>query len=332
MIPGGFSSVADLKTAASTDPLIASHYQGFDIERAVIVIAPKSALLYASYRKGGNTYWTSRPIHIGAGETLATDGRNLIRARCGNRLSPRRRLPIEVRSPSEAELDAPEVSLPPAPAVTLPDSLTPVNALAFEIFPEPFPRNFAAIPTTTAPSPTPEELPAFGLLPISAPPAGLAPVQFLTSPAPLDFSAGSLVALTTIPVLVGFPFPPLQPPAFSFPIGASSSLPLTPVSLPAFPPPAILSVLPPTSPAAVPPVLDITVLPPAAPSTSARPSFTACPPSSGGDTVVTPAPEPAAAALLLLGIAMAAAVPIRRRPLRCFCGAGGLCRRRFPPG
>jgi hypothetical protein len=51
-------------------------------------------------------FWTAKPVTIKAGETVLCDGKNFIRARCGNRISERPMRPIRQNEPSEDELDA----------------------------------------------------------------------------------------------------------------------------------------------------------------------------------------------------------------------------------
>jgi len=57
-------------------------------------------------------YWTKNRMVIPAGETLLSDGENLARVRCGNRLSAIAAKPVAVTEPSTEELSTPEF-LPP---------------------------------------------------------------------------------------------------------------------------------------------------------------------------------------------------------------------------
>jgi hypothetical protein len=61
--------------------------------------------VYVSYRKGDDIYWTARKVMLQAGETLLTDGRNEMRARCANRISDVPRSPVEPHAPSPGALD-----------------------------------------------------------------------------------------------------------------------------------------------------------------------------------------------------------------------------------
>ena len=65
---------------------------------------------------------------IPAGETLISDGENLARVRCGNRLSPVVAKPVAATDPAEEELDTPEF-IPPMLAELVPGD-------GVEMFPE----------------------------------------------------------------------------------------------------------------------------------------------------------------------------------------------------
>lgn len=72
-------------------------------------------LLYASYRRGHSIYWTKEPVRVRAGELVLADrSGNLIRGRCGNRLSEAPQLPVSAYQPAEVATDLPEVSFPEA--------------------------------------------------------------------------------------------------------------------------------------------------------------------------------------------------------------------------
>jgi hypothetical protein len=43
--------------------------------------------VYVSYRKANRVYWTSKKHRVCKGEAILTDGKNMARTRCGNRLS-----------------------------------------------------------------------------------------------------------------------------------------------------------------------------------------------------------------------------------------------------
>jgi hypothetical protein len=105
VVPGGAADRAGLERILRSDKIVAAHYAGFDVERArpVTVSAPRA--VYVSYRKGDKIYWTSRKLMLQAGETLLTDGRKEMRARCANRISDVPRFPVEPHAPSPGSLD-----------------------------------------------------------------------------------------------------------------------------------------------------------------------------------------------------------------------------------
>lgn len=106
IIPGGVSGRDELARVIKTDQVVAAHYASFDVDKAVNVKVSKPRAVYVSYRKGDQVYWTSRKLMLVEGETLLSDGRNEMRARCANRISDEPQLPVEVNEPSAEELDS----------------------------------------------------------------------------------------------------------------------------------------------------------------------------------------------------------------------------------
>lgn len=106
VVPGGVASQAELLHIVRTDKVVAAHYASFDITQArpVKVAAPRA--VHVSYRKGDKVYWTSKKVMLKAGETLFTDGRNEMRARCANRVSDVAQFPVEAHEPDLALLEA----------------------------------------------------------------------------------------------------------------------------------------------------------------------------------------------------------------------------------
>jgi hypothetical protein len=150
VIRGGAYSVAELDAALDNDPVASAHYAAFHRDALRMTSAPGPLLMYASYRMGGSVYWTSRPVHVAAGESLITDGTSLARARCGNQLSDSPREPVTRMEPMEREMETPETldldpDLNPAAVADTraldrllalrPQISPPISALAFEIFP-----------------------------------------------------------------------------------------------------------------------------------------------------------------------------------------------------
>ena len=108
IIPGGVSSPRELKSAIANDPIVASHYSGFDLAKARVVLLKKDLAAFVSYRRGNKVYWTSHKLVIRAGENIITDGVHSARTRCGNRLSETAVKPVDAKEPMIAQLETPE--------------------------------------------------------------------------------------------------------------------------------------------------------------------------------------------------------------------------------
>ncbi len=107
VVRGGVYSLDELRRVVEHDSVVARHFQGFDFQRAHLVRVSASQTMYVSYRIGDRVYWTRRKIRLHPGETLITDGKILVRARCGNRVA---NVPLDSGSPlepSEEELEEP---------------------------------------------------------------------------------------------------------------------------------------------------------------------------------------------------------------------------------
>src|SRR6266852_291263 len=115
IIPGGISSVEELKIAIAHDPLVKAHYRGFNLAKARIVRLTKDRAVHVSYRLGGGIYWTQKSIILLRGETLITDGRNASRTRCANRISDPPVAPSSPDEPPPALFDEPVAPPPAAP-------------------------------------------------------------------------------------------------------------------------------------------------------------------------------------------------------------------------
>lgn len=106
IVPGGVHDRGELARIILDDKVVAAHYAGIDIEKARLVTVARPRAVYVSYRKGDQVFWTAKKVTLAAGEEVLTDGRNELRARCGNRISDVPMLPVEMHAPTEAEMDA----------------------------------------------------------------------------------------------------------------------------------------------------------------------------------------------------------------------------------
>jgi hypothetical protein len=107
VVAGGVHSPNEVAAAVQRDPVVAAHYKSLDVTRmrTTTVTAPRQA--YVSYRMGDQVYWTKKRVRLAVGETLLTDGRGEVRARCGNRVSDVAQTPVAAQEPDLTVLDQP---------------------------------------------------------------------------------------------------------------------------------------------------------------------------------------------------------------------------------
>jgi hypothetical protein len=98
VVPGGVADARELKWAADHDPVVASHYAGFDYDHARVVRLVLARTVYVSYRIGNKVYWTRHRVTLKKGETVITDGKMTARSRCANRVEE---IPQQATSSSE---------------------------------------------------------------------------------------------------------------------------------------------------------------------------------------------------------------------------------------
>ncbi|HEV2416986.1 MAG TPA: hypothetical protein VGX94_04215 [Terriglobia bacterium] len=107
IVAGGIHNKAEFEEAMKTDPVAAAHYADFNASKFHLVKLQKPEYAYVSFRVGDNVYWTSHKVELRQGETLISDGKNLGRTRCGNRVCETPRLPTYDHEPSEKDLNTP---------------------------------------------------------------------------------------------------------------------------------------------------------------------------------------------------------------------------------
>jgi hypothetical protein len=111
VVPGGVYSDEELSRIRGIDRVVAEHYAPIGLH-AVAMSLPRQTNMYASYRIQDKIYWTSRKLRIPQGEHVLTDGTNLVRTRCGNRLSSVPMTPTRDREePSASAFDGLEAPL-----------------------------------------------------------------------------------------------------------------------------------------------------------------------------------------------------------------------------
>jgi hypothetical protein len=116
----------------ATDPVVAQHYADFDITNARRVTLDAPKLVYVSYRIGNKVFWTKNKLVLRKGEAMLSDGTNMARTRCGNRISV---LPVRPNAPAEptsSDLDGPEF-----PAIASSPYLAAYSAPVPAFFPGP---------------------------------------------------------------------------------------------------------------------------------------------------------------------------------------------------
>jgi len=118
VIPGGVESGEELREAIADDPVVANHYSDFGLQHVSFVTLGRDQAFYVSYRLQSGVYWTSRPMLLHRGERLVTDGFNLARVRCGNRLSEVPLLPVSPTQPTPEEMNVAGVVRAPQGVLT----------------------------------------------------------------------------------------------------------------------------------------------------------------------------------------------------------------------
>jgi hypothetical protein len=113
VVPHGVYSAGEVREAMRRDSIVNAHYSGLNPSAFKTVSTREPASYYVSFRKQGRVFWTSRPVTIPRGEALLSDGQNLIRARCGNRLSTAPRLPVYLPAATEPASEELERVIPP---------------------------------------------------------------------------------------------------------------------------------------------------------------------------------------------------------------------------
>lgn len=114
VVPGGLRNMRDAEDAIGSDPVVALHYRDLHLENLGLRRTAAAMDVFVSYRVRNGIYWTSHRIHMAKGELVLVDGKNLVRARCGNRIAFE--LPPEAPKafPIEPPPEVFEYGLPPA--------------------------------------------------------------------------------------------------------------------------------------------------------------------------------------------------------------------------
>lgn len=127
VIPGGVRNAGDLVREVNRDPVVAAHYADFKTADARTVRVQDAKLVYVSYRVDNKVFWTAQKVKLPQGEQLLTDGQNLVRARCGNRVSAQPQQPTSQEEPAPEILDTPIIPVDTFPMVA--DTVPAVGSL-----------------------------------------------------------------------------------------------------------------------------------------------------------------------------------------------------------
>ena len=105
IVPGGVHTAAEVLRATANDPIVAAHYANVDPNRLRPERLAAPLAVHVSYRIGNKIYWTRNKLRLAVGEPVLTDGKVILRTRCGNMLSTYRRTPQFAGEPEVAEFD-----------------------------------------------------------------------------------------------------------------------------------------------------------------------------------------------------------------------------------
>ncbi len=236
IVSGGLGSQNELHAAVQQDAVVRGHYAELRLANFRPHVLPADHQGYVSYRIRDRVFWSRRLMTIKKGETVLTDGKVMLRGRCGNRISS---VPMEPTAPPTLE--------PPEDLLDTPQESRRLNWIPPVPTPSPLPTELVF---------PPEETQIATLLPTPIP----GPPGFFLPPT-LPFSPGGFWTGGTPqpvpPVTPEIPVPPVTPPTVP-PIFPPGIIP-TPPGLP----PETITVLPPGPP--LPPAPPVPFLPPFGP-------------------------------------------------------------------
>jgi hypothetical protein len=342
VVSGGVDSATSMRRAMEEDAVVATHYSGLNPAEFKLQVLPESRSGYVSYRIRDKVYWTRRMVTLQAGESVLSDGRTMVRGRCGNLVSATAREPV---APDGAEPPEPAMDVPASEAQLVTTPPLPVEAVvAAETFVNPKQLADNKEMSSVLPAPAPQES-----LPPSYASGGSGPMAFIggasssaaggtpSSPTPESATATApgtpeLPASVTPIVSGGIATPPLEiaPPMVLISLTIPPETPAPPPSIIAYgdtwvPPtpinyspvaPPTITIQPPANPPGTPPVTT-NPPPPFTPPSSPPPTDPPSGPPPGTEPPGNPpfpppppppppdaaVPEPGAWVLLVLGLA-----------------------------
>jgi hypothetical protein len=135
VVPGGVADAEDVRRAVAADPVVGEHYRGLNFAHLVTASLSADTTAYVSFRKGDRVYWTTKKVRLSKGEAVLSDGINMVRARCGNRISDASKAGTTSQEPPEAELNTPLLPGGPMAPLQLPGPPEQARLLAAAIAP-----------------------------------------------------------------------------------------------------------------------------------------------------------------------------------------------------
>jgi hypothetical protein len=128
VIPGGVSSVRDLREKSWVDPDLKLLLQGFDWDNARVTTLSEPKCFFSTFRKPGDSiHWTkTASLCLPAGERVITDGKIMVRMACGNIISILPGLPVDP-DVNGSDLDLVDPRLTPLTPATPPTMVPPVR-------------------------------------------------------------------------------------------------------------------------------------------------------------------------------------------------------------
>ena len=136
VVDGGTYSAAELAQAVAREPIVAQHYRSIDVANVRAETVPADRLVYMSYRRGNQIFWTKHKVRLQQGETILTDGQAEVRSRCGNCISLEPMEPTAEDEPVAAEFDA--LTADPVAIPSLPSSSYTLTIPPGLLLPPPF--------------------------------------------------------------------------------------------------------------------------------------------------------------------------------------------------
>ena len=238
VIPGGAYNALELRQAIHDDAVVAAHYEHLDQSTLRVERVPHDRYVHVSYRKGNHIFWTKNKVLLRQGETILTDGKTQVRARCGNCISEEPPLPTAADEPDTVEFDRlTDAPTPPSETRSGETALVPIVPIAAL---SSWPAVAGVAPTAGSPDPIAAGQVSAGGAPL--PLAAGRPSGGTRGPSPDVPAGGGENPAGPSPTL--FPLPPDAP---TIPAGFDNPF-SPPGENPELPPPGITYLTPPGSP------------------------------------------------------------------------------------